>query len=120
MQGVFSFALRAGVDKILKSGAVMDALRRRTKRYAQIVDLGCAPEGGIEVVVRLLGFSEEVRVVLSRAEVEENGAWIRPTALSADREGVDALLKDFVQGKRFTLPEAAKPFAGPLRKFFSS
>ena len=120
MQDLFVVALRVGVDKMLKSRVVMDALRRRTERYAQILEAGCASEGGIEAVVRLQGFSETVRIVLRRAEVDEDGAWICPTELVADKEGVDAMLKDFVVGKRVELPAAARPFAGLLRKFFSA
>lgn len=108
--------LRAGVDRLLKSDAVRGALRRQTGRYAEVLELRCPSEGGIMAVVRPLGFSEEVCVVLSRAEVDENGAWIRPTEISADKECVDALLRDFVRGRTFELPSMARPFAGMLRK----
>ena len=110
--------LRAGVDKLLKSDAVMGALRRHAGRYADILDLGCTG-GGITLMVRPLGFSEDVCIVLSRAEVDENGAWIRPVEISADRESVDALLRDFVQGKKFPLPSMARPFAGMLKRLLS-
>lgn len=111
--------LRAGVNKLLKSDAVMGALRRHAGRYVEILDLGCSTGSGITMVVRPLGFSEEVCIVLSRAEVDENGAWIRPTEISADRESVDALLRDFVQGRKFTLPSMARPFAGMLGRLLS-
>ena len=111
--------LRAGVNKLLKSDAVMGALRRHAGRYVEILDLGCSTGSGITMVVRPLGFSEEVCIVLSRAEVDENGAWIRPTEISADRESVDALLRDFVQGRKFTLTSMARPFAGMLGRLLS-
>ena len=111
--------LRAGVNKLLKRDAVMGALRRHAGRYVEILDLGCSTGSGITMVVRPLGFSEEVCIVLSRAEVDENGAWIRPTEISADRESVDALLRDFVQGRKFTLPSMARPFAGMLGRLLS-
>ena len=112
--------LRMGLDKLLKSDAVMGALRRQLGRYVDILDLGCSTGSGITMVVRPLGFSEEVRIVLSRADVDEHGAWIRPTDISADREGVDALLRDQVRGKTFELPAMAKPFAGMLKKILSA
>lgn len=34
--------LRAGVDKLLKSDAVMGALRRQAGRYVDVLDLGCS------------------------------------------------------------------------------
>ena len=110
-----SMLLRAGVGKLLKSDAVLGALRRQAGRYVDVLDLGCAT-GGVTALVRPLGFEEEVCIVLSRAEVDEQGAWIRPTEISAHRERVDALLRDFVLGKTFALPAMARPFAGMLRK----
>ena len=118
MKDTAAALLRAGVDKLLKSDAVMGALRRHAGRYADILDLGCTG-GGITLMVRPLGFSEDVCIVLSRAEVDENGAWIRPVEISADRESVDALLRDFVQGKKFPLPSMARPFAGMLKRLLS-
>ena len=111
--------LRAGVNKLLKSDAVMGALRRHAGRYVEVLDLGCT-DSGITLMVRPLGFSEDVRVVLSRAEVDEDGAWIRPTEISADRESVDALLRDFIQGRKFALPAMARPFAGMLNRLLSA
>ena len=119
--GLFQGAalLRVGVDKLLKSDAVTGALQRRVERYVEILDLGCAEEGGVTLLVRPRGFSEEVRIVLRRAEIGDGGAWIRPLDIFADREGVDALLKDMVQGKQFTIPSAAKPFVGMLKSLFA-
>ena len=119
--GLFQGAaiLRAGVDKLLKGDAVMGALQRRVGRYAEILELGCAEEGGLKAVVRPRGFSETVCIVLRRAEIGEGGTWICPLDISADREGVDALLKDMVQGKKFAIPSAAKPFAGMLKSLFA-
>ena len=111
--------IRAGADKILQSEAVLGALRRRTARYGEILELFCAGEGGISARVRLRGFSEEVRVTLRRAEIGDDGTWLRLVEMSADREGMDALLRDFVQGKKFNLPAAVRPFAGMLKKLFA-
>ena len=108
--------LRAGVDKLLKSDAVKSALSRQAGRYVDVRELSCSAGGGIMAVVRPLGFSEDVCIVLSRADVDENGAWIRPTEISADMECVDALLRDFVRGRKFELPSMARPFAGMLRR----
>lgn len=112
--------LSAGVNKLLKSDAVMGALHRQAGRYVEILDLDCAFGGGITAVVRPRGFSEEVRIVLSRAEVDDDGAWIRIEEISADREGVDALLHDLVKGRTFSLPVMARPFAGMLKKLLSA
>ena len=119
--GLFQGAsvLRAGVDRVLKSDAVMGALQRRVGRYVDILDLCCPKEGGLMAVVRLKGLSEEVRVVLRRAEIGENGDRFRPVDIGADCEGVDALLKDLVQGRSFELPPMVKPFAGMLKSLFS-
>ncbi|HJD97451.1 hypothetical protein [Mailhella massiliensis] len=110
--------LRAGVDRMLQSEAVMGALRYKVGRYADILELRCAEEKGITARVRLRGFSEEVRITLRRVEAGEGGTWLRPVDIFADREGVDALLKDMVLGKTFELPTAARPFAGVLAKLF--
>lgn len=119
--GLFQGAalFRAGVDKLLKGDAVMGALQRRVGRYAEILELGCAEEGGLKILVRPRGFSEDVRIVLRRAEIGDGGSWICPLEIFADREGVDALLKDMVQGKKFMIPSAAKPFAGMLKSLFA-
>ena len=111
--------LRAGVSKLLKSDAVMGALHREVGRYVDVLDLDCSA-GGITAVVRPRGFSEEVRIVLSRAVVDDGGAWIRIEDISADREGVDALLHDLVRGRTFPLPHVARPFAGMLQKLLSA
>ena len=111
--------LRAGVDKLLKGDAVMGALQRKVGRYVDILELGCAEEGGVMAVVRLRGFSEDVRVVLRRAEIGDGGAWVRPVEIFADREGVNALLKDMVQGRTFELPSMVKPFACMLKGLFA-
>lgn len=111
--------LRAGVSKLLKSDAVMGALHREVGRYVDVLDLDCSA-GGITGVVRPRGFSEEVRIVLSRAVVDDGGAWIRIEDISADREGVDALLHDLVRGRTFPLPHVARPFAGMLQKLLST
>ena len=115
-----SMLLRAGLDKLLKSEAVMGALRRHVGRYVDILDVGCSTGSGMTLVVRPRGFSEEVRIVLSRADVDEHGEWIRPTEISADREGVDALLRDMVKGRTFELPTMARPFAGMLKTLLSA
>lgn len=111
--------LRAGVSKLLKSDAVMGALHREVGRYVDVLDLDCSA-GGITAVVRPRGFSEEVRIVLSRAVVDDGGAWIRIEDISADREGVDALLHDLVRRRTFPLPHVARPFAGMLQKLLST
>ena len=92
----------------------MGTLRRQAGRYVKILDLGWGA-GGITALIRPLFFSEEVCIVLSRAEVDEHGAWICPTDISADKKSVDALLRDFVREKRFEMPSMARPFAGMLR-----
>lgn len=111
--------LRAGVDKLLKSDAVMGALRRQLGRYVEVLDLGCTMSG-VTAVVRPLGFAEEVRIVLTKAKISDDGMWIRPLDISADREGVDALLRDLVRGRRFELPGMARPFTGMLKKLLEN
>lgn len=105
------------LGKVLNSDAVRGALSRTTGRYAEIVSLGFLRDAeGLEAVLLIHGFSEQVRVVLRRAEIAGDGSWIIPLDIEADREGVDALLKDLIQGRRFSIAEKARMYTGMLRK----
>lgn len=115
-----SSVVRAGVDKLLKSDAVMGQLERLAGRYADILSLRCREKGGLEAVIRIKGFHEDVRVELCRVELGEDMRLLTIREMHADREGVDALLQDAVCGRSFDIPEKVRPFAGMLRAVFSS
>lgn len=111
--------LRAPIDKMLSSEAVLGAVERQIGRYAELRALRCADQGGVEAVLCVKGFSEEFRVVLSKVELAEDGSWFTPSELKADRAGIQALLDDLVRGRRFPIPEKVRPFTGMLKKLFA-
>jgi len=99
---------------------VHEAFDRHLGRYAELRSLRCAENGGIEAVVCVKGFREEVRIALRKIQFATDGVWIIPLELEADKEGIDALLKDMVQGKKFMLPQKIRPYAKMLNKIFPS
>ena len=117
-EGAAAAMLKAGVNKMLQSDTAVGLLERYVGRYAEVRSLSCGAQGGLEAVVRVKGFTEEVKVCLRRVEVAPDSSAITPTDIVADREGIDALLKDFVQGRRFDVPEVARPFMGMLKGLF--
>lgn len=117
MAGV-SALLRGPIDKMLSSDTVRGAVERQIGRYAELRVLRCADSGGLEAVLCVKGFSEDFRVVLKRVEIAGDGTWFKVTEMLADRAGVQALLDDLVQGRRFDVPEKVRPYAGMLRKLF--
>ena len=105
------------LTQVLDSDSVRGAIARKIGRYAELIDLGYDDGDGLVARIAVRGFSEQVRVCLRRLNVAADGSWFIPREMEADREGVDALLKDLVLGRRFEVPEKARMYLMMLKKF---
>lgn len=111
--------LRPALDKVLDGSMVRGALAQKIGRYAELLSLRTSDEGGIDAVLRLKGFAEEVRVHVRKLEFSADGSQFCVSEAWASREGVQALLEDFVLKKRwYNIPESFRPAAGLVKKFF--
>lgn len=109
---------RASIDAFLRGELVRSLFERKVGRYAELQVLRCAEAGGLEAVIRIKGFQESVRVLLREIRFADDGSWMAVRQIESDREGVDALLKDMIQGKRFSVPEKIRPYLGLLKRLF--
>ena len=111
-----AFMVKA-LAQVLDSDSVRGAVARKIGRYAELIALGYEDGDGLVARIVVRGFSEHVRICLRRLTIAADGSWVIPLEMEADKEGVDALLKDLVLGRRFEVPEKARMYLVMLKKF---
>lgn len=108
------------LNKALDGPLVRGAISKNIERYAELLSLRCAEEGGISAVLRLKGFEEEVQVRVDRIEFSADGSSFKVMRAWASKEGIQAFLDDYLVDKReFSIPQRYRPIAELAKKFFA-
>ena len=105
----------AAVNSLISNPAVLKMINARLSRYAEILSLRYDREG-FHARARLLGSAEEVPVSVRSIHFAPDCSSVKLEGISSGAPWCLHLLQDFVEGRDFPIPEAARLPLRPLAK----
>lgn len=91
----------------LNSGPVKAMINKKIAEYATFESFDLDDEKGLTIVITLLGEQERTAIRVGDLKFSDDDRAVIPSRLDTNKPWLRNLLKNFVDGKQFPLPEEA-------------